>query len=318
MTKDTVKDSESSSKKSVCFPSMLHESDLNNFVTSLITYDRICFDGYSFIKQVLSRTPKKYHNLLVDFPNIELWSLSLNIMPIDELLGHSVKPYFTQIFNYTEKEFNTLTYKLDNKIKRYKRNAGETGHFFENEGNALISYSHDFLNIFDAIHHFECNYYSASNDNKELLQTSVGLKFDNNEKNKIFEINRFPDICGSFQEGNFDLEKFISLKDKEGYSILREIMFKENNFDNSTELLREYQDILLRDGIYKDNGKNTFWALSNGLSLAGIFSGNFFLTIGITLGSVLTGNYKFIIKNPSDKVEKFLRNDLKKFIKTIK
>ena len=116
----------------------------------------------------------------------------------------------------------------------------------------------------------------------------------------IFEINRFPDLSKDIMLNNFNFERFLSLKDKEGAKLLQEVIFKEKNYNNPQELFKEYNDIVLREGLYANK-------LNNGLSITGILSGNIIMTVVITATSILTGNHRLIYKSSNDKLEDFIK-----------
>lgn len=298
-------------EKVVYFPNNL---DLNNFVTSLLLYDKIKCSLTTFVFHILRPIPKKYHNFLLDLDFIEIWDIFIN----DPLEGwyDEMKYGFLTFLDYSEKEFERLAQKLREKTHKYTRE-----HMDIQLLKDLLSKSEsaEYMDLYDAIKILKTNFYSTRD--RTLLTSALtfsNIHLDMGQNDIIFEINRFPDLSQDILINNFNFEKFISLREKEGAKILREVIFKEQNYNNPTELLQEYNDIILREGKY-DNTKRerAFWGLSNGLSIAGIFSGQIIFTLIITAISTLAGNHRLLYKTSSDKLESFIKKDLKSFIDSI-
>lgn len=144
------------------------------------------------------------------------------------------------------------------------------------------------------------------------------VNIDLGKNDIVFEINRFPDLTQDIMMNNFNFKRFISLREKDGAKLLREIIFKDKNYNHLEELLKEYNDIVLREGVYTNrNRERAFWGLSNGLSVAGIFSANIILTFVVTVAAMLSGNHRYLYKSQNDKLEEFIKKDLRNFINSI-
>lgn len=292
--------------------------NINNYITSLLLYDKITCTTDTFICYVLPNIPKKYHQYILELDFIDICGIYIS----DPLEGwyDEMKCHYMAFYNYSEKEFNKFAEKLRNKIKRYTREKLDKKLLLRLmlDKNGEFCNSAEYLELYDAVKLLPTNYYAINDRNLlnaildfEEICIDVG-------NNSIFEINRMPDLSKDIVMGNFDFEKYISLRDKEGAKILREVIFKEKNYNHPDELLREYNDIVLREGIYSNKKQaRVFWGLSNGLSVAGVFSGNIILTIAITLISVLGGNHRMLYKTKDDKLESFIKEDLRGFINSI-
>lgn len=292
-----------------------NEATFNHFIISLITYDRVCIGDYAFIAYVLNITPKKYHQLLIQSPALDLRGVFLK-EPLEGLY-HEMKPHFMHKFNYSENEFEIMINSLKARIKQFKRNTDS------NLMKSLVrsGVKDHFIDIHDAVRVANCKYYSAIDldffkmGESEML--NLNLNLDKGQSTKIFEINRLPNLSDVYQTADFNLEKFLGLRDKKGLELLRELIFREKNFENPEELVMEYNDMLSNQGVYKNKLEKPFWAISNALSVGGIFSPDLRLSIMITLTSLITGNYKLVIKNPTDKLSNFIKHELRPFIDSI-
>lgn len=299
-------------QRSVYFPRNLGLEGLNNFITSILLYDKIWCSCYTFCIYVLARVPRKYHEAFVNLDCIELWDWYLD-QPMELFYGE-MKPYFIHNIGYSEKEFEILANKIKNKTKRYKRPEMQKS---ENERlmrELAATDSSEFCDLYDAIKNVKVNYYST-NDKKLLMKTLDlnEVKIDSGNTKLIFEINRFPDLSNDLNCENFNFNKFIDLRDKRGAQLLKEVIFKDSNYDRPEELLKEYNDIILREGLYSNKkSERSFWGLSNGLSIAGIFAGNLILTLCVTLSSIIAGNYRKFIRTSNDELEDFIKKRFKK------
>ncbi len=300
--------------RDIYFPKNLsNEATFNHFIISLITYDRVCIDDYTFITSILNITPKKYHQLLIQSPALDLRGVFFK-EPLDNFYGE-MKPHFMHKFNYSKQEFEIMVNSLKARITQFKRvtdpnlmqsllRNGAEGHF---------------LDIHDAVRIANCQYYSAIDLDFFKMGESemLNLNFDKGQSTKIFEINRLPNLSDVYQTADFNLEKFLGLREKKGLELLRELIFREKNFENPEELVMEYNDMLSNQGVYKNKLEKPFWAISNALSVGGVFSPDLRLSIMITLTSLITGNHKLIIKNPADKLSNFIKHELRPFIDSI-
>lgn len=257
-------------ERTVYFP---NDFDMNNFVTALLLYDKIKCSISTFLWYILRPIPKKYHNFFLDLDFIEIWNIFID----DPLEGwyDEAKCAFMAHLGYSEKEFEQLATKLREKTHKYTREHMDyellKGLMFDKKGNYIRT--NEYLDLYDATQILKTTHYSVRD--KNLLTSALtvpNIHLDIGQTDLIFEINRFPDLSQDVLLNNFNFENFISLRDKEGSRLLREIIFREENYNDPTELLREYNDIILREGIYTNKkSERAFWGLSNGLSLAGIF-----------------------------------------------
>lgn len=293
--------------------------DINSFVTSLLIYDKIKCSVYTLICYIFRYIPKKFHKLLLELDIIEIWDIYIN----DPLEGwyDEMKCHYTAHFGYNEIEFEKLVSKIREKSHKYSRKNMDVELLkkimFKENGESRETV--EFLNLYDAIKILKTKYYSTRDIN--LLTSSISLpdvRIDMGKNDVIFEINRFPDLSKDIMLNNFNFEKYLALREKEGAKLLREVIFKEKNYNNPDELLREYNEIVLREGLYSNKARErSFWGLSNGLSISGVFSGNIIVTIIITSLSVLSGNHRLIYKSSNDKLESFIKKDLRGFIDSI-
>lgn len=293
--------------------------NINNFITSLLLYDKITCTTDTFIYYVLLNIPKKFHQFILELDFIQIYGLYIS----DPLEGwyDEMKCYYMSFYKYSEREFEYFAKKLRDKIKPYTREGIDEelllSLMFDKNGE--FCNSAEYLELYDAVKLLPTNYY-AIND-KNLLNSLLGyekIRIDLGNNDIVFEINRMPDLSKDIAIDNFDFVKYVALRDKEGAKILREVIFKEENYNHPDELLKEYNDIILREGLYSNKRQERrFWGLSNGLSLAGVFSGNIILTVVITLISVLSGNHRMLYKTKNDKLEDFIKEDLRSFINTI-
>lgn len=302
-------------EKIIYFPK---EFDINNFITSLLLYDKIKCSISTFIFNLFVNIPKKYHEFFVDLDFIEIWDIYLS----DPLEGwyDEMKVAYIAHLGYEEDEFERLVTKIRLKSHRYTRQNMDVEllkHLMlDKNGNARM---YEWLELYDAIKILKTTHYSTLD--KKLLSTaleipSVNIDLGNNDI--IFEVNRFPDLSQDIMMNNFNFEQFVLLRDKEGAKLLREIIFKEENYNHPEELLREYNDIILREGLYTNKiRERTFWGLSNGISVLGIFSFNIILTLAITATSLLLGNHRLLYKSRNDKLESFIKKDLRGFIDSL-
>ena len=300
---------------------------INNFLLSLISYDKVCCHVDNLF-DILTKAPKQYHRLLLDIPELRIMTgFNDNDIKDYSLTNFDIKNYMDVykpfIFSkgYSTEEYQDLEKKLIDKFTSFE-NANHVQDFFSKYLGELFIETEKNLNKFDILMDIyytssaKCNYIPTCTNDIIELNKNCDLRFDKNYTSKIFELNRFPDISESFESGDFNLEKFLNLRYKDGYKILKGIIFKEENFNNPDQLLKEYNDILLRNGMYKDRLKNIFWLLSNTFSFVSFIPGPVFSITG-TLGSVATSNYKYFLKRTSDKVEDFLVKDLCPFIETL-
>lgn len=293
--------------------------DINNFITSLLLYDKIKCSIHTFMYYVLRQIPKKYHEFLLDLDFIELWEIYIK----DPLEGwyDEMKCGFIVHMGYKEDEFERLAQKIRLKTHRYTRENIDvkllTSLMKKKNGDFIET--GEYLDLHDAIKLLKTNYYSTKD--KNLLTSALILPDINIDKGKndiIFEINRFPDLSDDIILNNFNFVDFVSLREKEGAKLLREVIFKEENYNNPEELVREYNDIVLRKGIYNNNKRErAFWGLSNGLSILGVFSGQITLTLAIAATSILSGNHRLLYKSSNDKLEAFIKKDLRSFIESL-
>lgn len=292
--------------------------NLNNFITSLLIYDRIKCSIYTFIYGLLFHVPKKYHGFFVDLELIEIWDIYMN----DPLEGwyDEMKCAYIGRLGYQEDEFELLVKKIRLKSHKYiRKNMDiELLKYLMMEENGCIG-TDEWIALYDAIKILHTDYYSTTDI--KLMSSAISIpdvNIDLGNNDIIFEINRFPDLTQDIIMDNFNFERFISLRDKDGAKLLREIIFKEKNYNHPEELLREYNDIVLREGLYTNrNRERAFWGLSNGLSVAGIFSGNIILTFVVTTVAILSGNHRWLYKSQNDKIERFIKKDLRDFINSI-
>jgi hypothetical protein len=293
--------------------------NINNFITSLLLYDKITCTTGTFICYILTNIPKRFHQFILELDFIEIYGIYARD-PL-EMWYDEMKCHYMAYYEYSEKEFDEFAEKLRNKIKLYMRKNMDEKLLLQlmSDKNGEFYNSTDYMELYDAIKSLTTNYYAINDRN--LLDSNINfekIRIDMGNNNRIFEINRMPDLSKDIAIGNFNFEEYISLRDKEGAKILREVIFKEKNYNHPDELLKEYNDIVLREGLYSNKKQErSFWGLSNGLSLAGILSGNIILTIAITLISVLSGNYRILYKTKNDKLEDFIKEDLRNFINTI-
>lgn len=290
--------------------------DIDNFIISLLLYDKVQCDVFTFIYNILSLFDKKYHFFLLNLDCIELWS-PIKLELIDE--GGTNVAYIGH-WGYTQLEFESFMSKIMEKVRIFKRENVDIDFMTylmmdENGEQRRI----DWLELYDVIKIIKSNYYTTTDVNfitSALALEGVHLDMKNNDV--IFEINRFPKFSDDIKIDNFNLEGYISLREKEGSKLLREVIFKDENYNHPEELLKEYNDIILRKGIYDNKrSERRFWGLSNGLSLAGIFSGDINLTVAITAASILAGNKRMIYKSANDKLEEFIKKDLIEFINSL-
>lgn len=292
---------------------------MNNFVTALLLYEKIRCSLSTFLFNILRPIPKKYHNFFLDLDFIEIWNIYID----DPLEGwyDEIKGAFIAHLGYSEKEFEQLAKKLREKTHKYTREHMDyellKGLMFDKGGNYIGT--NEYLDLYDATKILKTTHYSVK-DTRLLTSalTVPNIHLDIGQTDLIFEINRFPDLSQDVLLDNFNFQNFISLRDKEGSKLLREIIFREENYNDPTELLREYNDIILREGVYANKKRErAFWGLSNSLLLAGIFSGHIILTLVITTISVLSGNHRIRYQSPNDKLESFIKSDLRGFIDSI-
>ncbi|MCR8659183.1 hypothetical protein [Paenibacillus endoradicis] len=284
----------------------------NHFIISLLIYDRVCLDYFTFITQVLPNTPKKYHQLLLDLPELELIAYYVD----ESFIFSEMKPYFRyDRFDYTNLEFDIFAKKLISKIHIYTRVTDEKL-ILKLISNQVTS---GFIDLHDAIRVLNCNFFNASAPQLQTLEKIDHLQvyFDKGQSTKIFEINRLPDLKEHYQNGDFNIEKFLQLRDKSGLSVLRELIFKEKNFENTDELIREYNDMLLKTGVHKSIFEKPLWAISNALSILGLLSQDIVTSMVVTSASLVTGNFKTIIHDQPDKLRNFIKNDLRPIVENI-
>lgn len=293
--------------------------EINNFITSLLLYDKIKYSIHAFIYYVLCHIPKKYHEFLLELDFIELWEIYLDD-PLEKLYDE-MKCGFISRLGYKEAEFERLAQKIRLKAHRYTRENIDvkllSNLMIKNNGDFIGT--GEYLDLYDAIQLLKANYYSTKD--KNLLTSALvlsNINIDMGKNDIIFEINRFPDLSDDITRDNFNFVDFISLREKEGANLLREVIFKEENYNNPEELVREYNDIILREGIYNNKKRErAFWGLSNGLSILGVFSGQIILTLAITSASILSSNHRLLYKSSNDKLESFIKSDLRGFIESL-
>lgn len=299
----------------IYFPQKIN---INNFITSFLIYDKIKCSISTFICSLLFHIPKKYHNFFVDLDFIEIWDIYIDD-PL-EMWYDEMKCTYIGHLGYKEDEFEYLVKKIRLKAHKYIRKDIDIEllkHLMLEENGGIGT--NEPLELYDAINILNASHYSTTD--KKILSSIISIpniNIDVGDNDIIFEINRFPDLSQDIMMNNFNFENFISLRDKDGSKLLREIILKEKNYNHPEELLREYNDIILREGLYSNQTRErTFWGLSNGLSVAGIFSGNIIMTFAITAIAMLAGNHRYLYKSKNDKIELFIKKDLKDFINSI-